>query len=132
MISILELMRRPSVEDMQAHVDALLKANPEVSAYFKSSVEVAHARRSSRRVHCAPITDEVSYVVFLHEMGHLLSPNQHDLNCFVNIEWPLPDKMVENELDAWRWAKEKAIQWTVSMEARRFISLFSYGYREVA
>lgn len=67
----------------------------------------AYAIVAIRTVVCAPITDETTYAVALHELGHVVAPNGS-----------LPGQAltrVEEEA-AWNWARHIALEWTEVMD----------------
>jgi hypothetical protein len=63
---------------------------------------------------CAPITEETTYAVALHELGHLVAPlgalrtraSAHNVNL-----------RCDEEEAAWAWARRMAIEWTPVMES---------------
>ena len=72
-ISIGDLIRQPSVEEMREHVNKLLEANPSVIANFScKNIAECKASRVINIINALPITDEASYSAFLHEMGHMV------------------------------------------------------------
>lgn len=67
-----------------------------------------------RIVLCRPVTDETSYAVALHELGHLVAPLgvvrhvvRGDHGNLLRIE----------EEAAWEWARHYALDWTPLMES---------------
>ena len=79
----------------------------------------------------SPVNDDITYAIALHELGHILSPNQaycEDYNL-VHLFGPT-DKIKGLEIDAWTWARKTALQWTPAMESIAKISLETYGIVE--
>ncbi len=88
---------------------------------------VALTSRSGRcGVVAREVTDETSYVVVLHEMGHHLSP-LGKLRQALKVVPPGPGSpiqerhrwiklMLDEELAAWEWAKHNALFWSAGME----------------
>jgi len=62
---------------------------------------------------CAPITDETTYAVALHELGHLIAPGGavRDSSTRGNLGLTLHE-----EEAAWAWARYIALEWTPVME----------------
>ena len=83
-----------------------------------------------------PITDETSYAVVLHEMGHHLSALGNVRNVSA-VPTPVPGchprerhrwaalKLVEEDA-AWEWAQHYALVWTVAMEQTRILCYGTY------
>ena len=75
------------------------------------------------------VTDETSYAVALHELGHCVAPMgqlefDRDLICLRNARL-----QIEEERAAWEWARHMALDWTVAMDQVRLHSLKSYELR---
>lgn len=72
----------------------------------------------ARIVFCAPVIDETTYMIQLHEMGHLVAPG----GMFkVDELLPIPiqiTKRMDQEDAAWAWARETALVWTLEMEVK--------------
>lgn len=114
-------------------LEALIKAGDGSFGAFLQAMNMEHAMRqhnlrntgagSIRRRKIAIVmldgwTDAV-YATALHELGHLLSPNQSGA-----VDDP------RDEIDAWRWAKAHAEKWTAEMERDARVALDSYGVRQ--
>jgi len=80
-------------------------ADPNQGAYF--------ARRDSRMISTRPIRNTGFYISALHEIGHIVGPDQGGSR--LKAEW-----------GAWRWAKENAIVWTDTAERVMKRALTSY------
>jgi hypothetical protein len=63
-----------------------------------------------------PVTDETSYAVVMHELGHLLHPTGMV---------PGASLMLQEE-SAWEWAEHYALHWTVAMEQVKTLCLEEY------
>ena len=61
-------------------------------------------------------TDWVAYTVYMHEAGHIVSPNQQRIE---RLHWG-------NEVDAWEWAKSHSLMWTPEQESYRRWALGTY------
>lgn len=82
----------------------------------------------------APVIDESTYAVGLHELGHCLSPTgmlhaemsntMRTTQQFSSVR----DVMLklEEERAAWRWAQHYALEWTPLMTYVKVLSLDSY------
>lgn len=86
------------------------------------------------------VTDETSYVVVLHEMGHHLSP-LGKLRDALKVDVPGPSSsvqerhryiklMLDEELAAWEWAKYNALFWSAAMEQVYQYALNTYVSEE--
>lgn len=83
---------------------------------------------------CAPIIDETTYIVALHELGHLIDPmghlleqkskrfQQHHVYCDARDV----RLTIDEEVAAWSWAKRHAIEWTPAMASVRRMTFGSY------
>jgi hypothetical protein len=112
--------RTPFIEKLVAHGEALVRThNVRVRACRTGSGGAASY--GQRQVECAPITDEASYSTFLHEMGHLLSPEgdsrQHRHVIVKDFAGIAGDSLVSigGECGAWAWAIRNAETWTRAM-----------------
>ena len=81
----------------------------------------AHPR--SKTIISRPIRNTGYYVSGLHEMGHILGPDQEALQYHAH---GLSDILM-SEWGAWRWAKENAITWTDTAERIMKGALTSYA-----
>lgn len=81
-----------------------------------------------RLVTIAPVGDETTYAVALHEMGHVVA--RHGMSG-VGVDNPCRSiddvkKKILAEQAAWDWAQANALEWTVAMEQNKQISLHNY------
>ncbi|MBE3072755.1 MAG: hypothetical protein IMZ67_07240 [Acidobacteria bacterium] len=88
-----------------------------------------------------PVTDETSYAVVLHELGHVIAPSGQlglELECrrrggtpTTARDWAL---LVVEEEAAWEWAKHDALDWTPAMESvcQYALSTYRAGARKAA
>jgi len=95
---------------------------------------IVHPDGKRRGVVARLITDETSYVVVLHEMGHHLSPwgmlrgplrvmpPTEASSATDRLRWIR--LMVEEEMAAWDWAKHYALYWTAAMQQ---VHDYAYG-----
>lgn len=74
-----------------------------------------------KEVHCAPIVCEVTYIIALHEMGHLTQPG----GVLTHEDRSVGLKLHEEET-AWAWARYQALDWTNAMEHTMIHALGSY------
>jgi hypothetical protein len=69
-------------------------------------------------VHARPITDETSYAVVMHEMGHQVAP-RGTCSCRMtrhNSTWhEYLNAKLEEETVAWQWARDNTSDWTPTM-----------------
>lgn len=110
------------------HARALAKANGvrmlEDSGLAK---DCAHATPGLRIVTHAPIVDDTSYIVSLHEMGHIVHPNGLVRDAIVpkTATEKITLQIVEEEA-AWDWAEANALEWTAGMAAVKTFALKTY------
>jgi hypothetical protein len=113
-------------EDLAPHARALAVAF-EIRLIEDSGLktEQGGAAAEQRVVIVAPIVDEATYAVALHEMGHLVAPlgflKSARAAC-QSRERLMAVKLAEEEA-AWEWAEHYALEWTLTMQAVR-----DYGY----
>lgn len=67
--------------------------------------------REARFAVVAPIVDEATYAIALHEIGHLAAPTG-----MLPPDQLTPGLKLEQEHAAWSWARHYALIWTASME----------------
>lgn len=112
--------RPRSLDAMWEHIETL-------AARYKFKIDTARVDRPedafavpwARTICIPPLRSAVGYATALHEVGHLLGPNQGALD-------------IEGERAAWRWARDNAIVWTSSMERCAVRSLAKFGARKFA
>ena len=71
------------------------------------------AWRKAKYIKIRPVLSSITYAVALHEIGHILGPEQNK-SCLYS------------EAGAWKWAKENALVWTAPMEKTMKKSLGTY------
>lgn len=71
------------------------------------------AYRKIRSVCIRPIKTAITYAVAMHELGHILGPRQSGVR-------------LDQEVGAWEWAHDNALEWTDAMEGTMQRSLRSY------
>jgi len=115
--------------------DALTRHAREVAGAFgvhlvldgavKPEDAVAGVTREDRRrvVIAAPIVDETTYAVVLHELGHLLHPGGSVRTAATAKSLGL---MQHEEEAAWSWARHHALEWTAVMETVAEWALSTY------
>lgn len=88
-------------------------------------------------IHIPPVTDDTSYAVALHELGHCLHPlgrltDQMSATCRRTHACATARDLalqLEEEYAAWSWAKHYALEWTTGMAHTRRLALTSYKIR---
>ena len=70
----------------------------------------------ARMIVVHPVFEETTYMVAMHELGHVLAPGGHG-----TIDKSLPPlqqiiSLMDQEDAAWEWARANAIMWTELME----------------
>ena len=63
-----------------------------------------------------PVSDEASYCIGLHEIGHCVDP----------LGWTPSVTKLTREYAAWDWAEHNALCWTPTMEHTKILCLQSY------
>lgn len=89
----------------------------------------AHAQPNMRAVVHAPIVDETSYIVSMHELGHLLHANgfvRDQIRPKTALE-KVKLQLVEEEA-AWDWAQANVLdgEWTAGMESVKRFAMKTY------
>lgn len=119
---------------VQVVIDPDLAPHDAAAGYLSEDADLpGPQRRKSIRV--APITDETTYAVALHELGHCLSPTGmitmsegSTMMRRANVFSTLRDvrlKLLEEE-SAWQWARHYALEWTDVMTHIETMTLGSY------
>jgi len=107
--------------ELAAGFDVLLIENPNLKP------EEAFGVPPERAVVCAPIVDETTYAVALHEIGHVASPTG-----FVrDPKAPTLSALHLEEDSAWEWAQHYALDWTPAMEAVKSWARATYDPKPV-
>jgi hypothetical protein len=135
-------MKMFTVDDMRQHVQDLANAfgidlllsddtPPDVGA------AIQHPDGKHRAVLAKTVTDETSYAVVLHELGHHLSPLgtvRHELRekepapgCHPRERHRWINLKLMEEQAAWDWAQHYALCWTTAME---MVKMQTYGTYE--
>lgn len=139
---------------MRKHIDELAKAfnvrvvhhegAPDEAAAlnlgeFLGAMLFGHERSSDRKAveqeldydiaFSRPVTDETSYAVVLHELGHRIHPNGHlpqeHKAARHDQERHLAIQMLEED-NAWDWAMNHALQWSDLMDTVRRNTIATY------
>jgi hypothetical protein len=83
----------------------------------------------------APVIDETTYAVALHELGHCLSPLGRLRNAAGSRTWRTTGQLaslrdmrlqLEEERAAWAWARHYALEWTDLMTTIESFGLKTY------
>jgi hypothetical protein len=106
--------------DMALHVQQLCAENNITVTYQSMHDDIPryYAQPASRLICIRPTKNTGYYVSALHELGHILGEKQ-------GREDPLLDK----ELYAWVWARQKALVWTDTAERIMRRAMDSYGWK---
>lgn len=104
------MTKRVTAKQMAIHVAVICAENNiEVVKHSRSGA----AWRKSRRIAIRPVKTAISYAVALHEIGHILGPQQSGTRLM-------------KECGAWLWAHDNAMTWTDAMEKAMQKRLRSY------
>lgn len=119
-------LKDPTPQELQVHIqqlaaafrvrlieDPLLKYEEGVSLTLKENV--VRGKIVGHAVVIRPVTDEASYVIALHELGHAVYEVGHNAKEFLTREHA-----------AWEWAQYHAMVWTNAMEHVKVYGLTSY------
>jgi hypothetical protein len=116
-----------SVAKWRAHVDALARELQATVAYDATAGTNAYAWYTSKRVETQPILSPESYAIALHELGHIAHACEKS-----HRRVPVPDDplnktvCVRCELNAWRFAMARALDWTRRMHDEMSVALPTY------
>jgi len=106
-----------------------------------------HRSTGQKLIRIAPVTEETTYIVAMHELGHCLSPMgqlREEMSLTMRTMNQLSSTrdvalQLEEERAAWEWAQHYALEWTAAMQSvktmclgayeRRARSLITLGYR---
>lgn len=132
----------PTNAALKQHVRDLCRAfNVELVVKKKMAPHEAHTGRIRLPmgvvdfICIAPVTEEATYAVALHELGHRLSPlgsmKTHQGSLAFRQTGRFSTRRdvlleVEEETAAWEWAEHYALEWTPVMDYVKNISLGSY------
>ena len=131
--------RLPTSDDYWRHVEELCRAFS-VRLLVRPSMppHAAHAGRCRRTgrpcIVIAPVTDDTTYAVALHELGHMLHPagtfwlEVSAVKRRTGAYATLRDVRLtlEAERNAWAWARRMALDWTPAMAGVRRMCLGAY------
>ncbi|WP_245425068.1 hypothetical protein [Sinorhizobium sp. M4_45] len=96
--------KRERIAELGRHITVLCDRH-EIACYeFIKGREEEFAIPETREVFIRPIRSPISYLIALHEIGHVLGRYQLSRASAVRERW------------AWRWAKANALIWTAAME----------------
>jgi hypothetical protein len=105
------------VAEMQAHIASLLKEHSVKETIFFENVPKSglygFAAPTLREVQLAPVRGRPSYLVALHEIGHVLGPWQSRGTLYM-------------EAGAWKWAKANHPSWGKTEDHFMWRGLLSY------
>jgi hypothetical protein len=111
--------------EIQLHVDP--RMNPDEAGAGTTGT-------GQRFIRVAPVIDETTYCVALHELGHCVAPSgaliteKSDAMQNHGVIATKRDMILtlEEERAAWQWAKHYALEWTPAMDAVRRMAFRSY------
>jgi hypothetical protein len=87
----------------------------------------AFAYSSERLIACPPVTNEFTYAVALHEIGHLVSPDG-DSSQYRYVVAEKSCVAIGGEVGAWRWAVAHAgNNWSTEMQGRLYDAMKDYA-----
>lgn len=118
------VFRTPFLAQLNAHVIDLVDKHGINVTRIHEVRGAAHS--GDRRIDVPACTNETTYAIVLHEIGHLVSPDGD------SHQYPYEIKdgcciAPGGEAGAWRWAIDNALQWTVEMHRKLYQSLYSYS-----
>jgi len=92
-----------------------LCADNHISIIFSKARQDFTALLDARAILIKPIKSTITYVLCLHEVGHILNPRA--LNAVNELA---------AEAQAWKWAQANALYWNTTAEAQKNQCLHSY------
>lgn len=95
---------RDHIAELGQHVVALCEKHEIVCYPFIKGREEEFAIRETQEIFIRPVRSPISYLIALHEIGHILGRYQMSRSSAVRERW------------AWRWAKANALTWTRGMD----------------
>jgi hypothetical protein len=95
----------------KSHINELCKKHKIRKFVRKGITEQAYL--DDRIIHIHPLKNLRSYIVALHEIGHIINRNKKD-------------KFLMSEKLAWEWAKKNSLVWNDQTEKLRVKCLNSY------
>jgi len=108
------MSRVPSAGELQAHARELAAAfNVRLIESAQLQPDEALGISGLRVALCAVITDETTYAVALHEIGHLASPTGVVRGL---VDGQRGNLLRIEEDAAWAWARHYALVWTPLMD----------------
>jgi hypothetical protein len=111
---------------LQSHARALAVAfDVQLVEDPRLKPDEACALTSGRVVFAAPVIEETTYAVVLHEIGHLASPTGIVRHAVAPGGNPASVLLIEEEA-AWAWAQHYALEWTPVMESVKTWALGTY------
>lgn len=108
-------MTMKSLNELREHAHAIARAfNVRLVELADLKPEDAACNATEAIAVVSPITDETTYAVALHEIGHAASPTG-----FVRrvAEGDVANLKRFEEASAWAWARHYALDWTPVMES---------------
>jgi hypothetical protein len=116
---------RQHVLDLATAFNVTLTLDPDRERHF------ALSNPTARTVEARDITDDTSYAVVLHELGHCCAPSgalpYERTEALRERDFAKIGRLILAEEDAaWEWARHYALDWTLGMEAAYQCSFTSY------
>jgi len=103
-----------TVPELRAHARELAKAfDVRLIECDQLKPEEAFGRSDLRAAFCVPVIDETTYLVQLHEIGHMAAPTGIVRGL---VEGDRGNLMRIEEAAAWAWARHYALIWSPLME----------------
>lgn len=86
----------------------------------------AKGRIQTRTIHVPPVSNDETYALFLHEVGHVVDPNADAYQFrYTRANGVIASPLAE--VGAWRFALKTARRWTRSMQDEAAGGLISYA-----
>lgn len=121
-------LRQHAHQLAQKH-DIALMENERLPKHYALASE---SMLGERAIFMSKITEECTYAVALHEMGHIarrkkFEPGMNFLVASQSIHGMI--ELITEEKAAWAWAREHALVWTIGMDCVERFALQSYEQR---
>jgi hypothetical protein len=100
-------MTSKTLAAMQQHVKTLTEGQ-DITVRWIQRPGRGQSAREWRETFVAPVKSPISYIVALHEIGHLLGRHQGSSRVMVRERW------------AWKWARQNALIWAPAFD--RYVS----------
>jgi len=123
----------------KAHVEQLaltLKCQLDIDPNFRTTA-MMYVEEVPPRVEVPTITDHISYLITLHELGHVFHGHTQGRPPYGDKKFYFENGVLRSEAQAWEWALDQCID-NIQDASRRFMwdtclgSYYEHGYKAAA